>query len=80
VFARRRPERAPADEQLVYDASLALHETRDLAPELYARFVAQFGEQGLVELIGVLGFYTLVSMTLNAFDVPAPVPQQPFPR
>ena len=80
IFAQRRPERAPADELLVYDVSRALHETRDLGPELYAQAVARLGEQGLVELIGVLGFYTLVSMTLNAFDVAAPVPEQPFRR
>ncbi|HXZ85901.1 MAG TPA: carboxymuconolactone decarboxylase family protein [Myxococcota bacterium] len=80
VFAQRRPERAPADELLVYDVSRALHETRDLAPALYAEAVARFGERGLVELIAVLGFYTFVSMTLNAFDVPAPVAEQPFPR
>jgi len=80
IFAQRRPERAPADELLVYDVSRALHETRDLSPELYAQAVGRFGEQGLVELIGVLGFYTFVSMTLNAFDVQAPVPEQPFRR
>ena len=30
------------------------------------------GREGLVDLVGILGYYTLVSMTLNAFDVPTP--------
>ncbi len=30
------------------------------------------GRQGLVELVGLVGYYTLVAMTLNAFEVPAP--------
>ncbi|HTO71273.1 MAG TPA: carboxymuconolactone decarboxylase family protein [Myxococcota bacterium] len=80
VFAERRPERAPEDERLVYDVSRALHATRDLPPDLYRAAVASFGEQGLVELLAVLGFYTFVSMTLNAFDVQAPVATQPFAR
>jgi len=80
IFKERRPENAPEDEQLVYDVSRTLHETRDLPLELYQRAVARFGEQGLVELISVLGFYTFVSMTLNAFDVPMPGVEPPFRR
>jgi 4-carboxymuconolactone decarboxylase len=80
IFAQRRPENAPEDERLVYDVARAMHETRDLPLDLYQRAVAGFGEQGLVELLAVLGFYTFVSMTLNAFDVPMPGVPQPFPR
>ena len=80
IFAQRRPEKAPEDELLVHDVARALHETRDLPLELYQRAVARFGEQGLVELVAVLGFYTFVSMTLNAFDVPMPGVEQPFTR
>ena len=80
IFAERRPEQAPEDERLVYDVSRTLHETRDLPLDLYQRAVARFGEQGLVELVSVLGFYTFVSMTLNAFDVPMPGVEPPFSR
>jgi len=80
IFAQRRPDGAPEDELLVHDVARALHDTRDLPLELYQRAVARFGEQGLVELLGTLGFYTFVSMTLNAFDVPMPGVPQPFPR
>lgn len=80
IFAERRPESAPDDEKLVYDVSHAIHATRDLPLELYQRAVARFGEQGLVELLATLGFYTFVSMTLNAFDVPMPGVAPPFSR
>lgn len=80
IFKQRRPTHAPDDETLVYDVSRALHETHDLPPDLYQQAVARFGEQGLMELIATLGFYTMVSMTLNSFDVQAPISQQPFPR
>jgi 4-carboxymuconolactone decarboxylase len=80
VFKQRRPEGAPDDEKLVYDVTRSLHETRDLPLDLYQRAVARFGEQGLVELVGAIGFYTFVSMTLNTFDVRYPGVEQPFPR
>jgi 4-carboxymuconolactone decarboxylase len=80
IFKERRPEGAPEDERLVYDVTRALHATRDLPLDLYRRAVARFGEQGLVELVAVIGFYTFVSMTLNTFDVPMPGVEQPFPR
>ena len=80
ILAQRRPEKAPEDELLVHDVARALHDTRELPLELYQRAVARFGEQGLVELVAVLGFYTFVSMTLNSFDVPMPGVAPPFPR
>ncbi|OGP51814.1 MAG: hypothetical protein A2Y79_01225 [Deltaproteobacteria bacterium RBG_13_43_22] len=69
VFDQRRPEQAPEDELVVYDVCRALHETHQLPLELYQKTVDLFGEQGLVEIIATIGYYTLVAMTLNAFDV-----------
>jgi hypothetical protein len=37
-----------------------------------------FGEQVMVELISAIGFYAMVAMTLNAFDVSAPGNKQPL--
>jgi 4-carboxymuconolactone decarboxylase len=81
VFERRLPENAPADERLTIEVCRALHETQDLPVELYRAAVAQWGEDGLMDIIQTIGFYTFVSMTLNAFDVPtAPGDPTPFPR
>lgn len=72
VFAERRPEGAPEDELVAYDVCRSLHKTHRLPLELYQRAVALFGERGLAEMIAAMGYYTLVSMTLNAFDVGLP--------
>lgn len=81
VFEGRRPDFAPADQLLAYDVVIALQETRRLPETLQQEAVRTFGEQGLNELIAVTGFYTLVSMTLNGFEIPvAPDQETPFPR
>lgn len=46
--------------------------THRLADATYAQALATFGESGLVDLIGIVGYYCLVSMTLNIFEVPVP--------
>jgi len=43
----------------------------------YARAVTALGERGVVELVGIVGYYGLVSMTLNVFDVPLPPGVEP---
>ena len=43
-----------------------------LPDDLYARGVAVLGEQGMVELVAILGFYCMVSLTLNAFELGIP--------
>jgi 4-carboxymuconolactone decarboxylase len=81
VFEGRLPENAPADERLTIEVCRALHETHDLPLDLYRAAVAQWGEEGLMDIVQTIGFYTFVSMTLNAFDVPtAPGDPTPFPR
>ena len=68
VLAGRRPKGRPEDE-LIYDICQTMHETHALPRDLYDRAVAAFGERGLMEIMATIGFYTLVSMTLNAFEV-----------
>lgn len=68
----RRPEGMDADETLVYEFSVALHETQGVSDALYARAVARFGERGVVDIISVNGFYSLVSMCLNVDGTPLP--------
>lgn len=81
VFDQCMPDNAPEDERLTIEVCRALHETQDLPLDLYQRAVAMWGEEGLMDIIQTIGFYTFVSMTLNAFNIPtsedAPTP---FPR
>ncbi len=80
VLAGRKPKGRP-DDELVYEICQTMHETHALPRELYDRAVARFGERGLMEFMATIGFYTLVSMTLNAFEVEVgPGQTAPFKR
>ena len=65
----RVPVFATPEEAYVHAIGVALYDTRRVPEELYQQGVALFGEAGMVELIGVYGYYSLVAMTLNAFAV-----------
>ena len=58
------------DERVVYEFARELVENRRVGEERYTSAVELLGEPGTVELVGTLGYYTLVCMTLNAFEVP----------
>ncbi|SDR24643.1 4-carboxymuconolactone decarboxylase [Rhizobiales bacterium GAS191] len=73
AIARRKPPKLQDPKaQLVYDFSMALHETHAVPAPLFAAAQKELGRQGVVELIGILGYYTLISMTLNAFEIGLP--------
>jgi len=65
------PEFADDDEALVYRACTEMYETRRFSDESFAALKGLLGPQGVAELAGLLGYYALVSITLNAFEVPA---------
>jgi|HubBroStandDraft_1064217.scaffolds.fasta_scaffold34197_5 4-carboxymuconolactone decarboxylase len=72
IYAGTRPTTAPDDELIAYDVCRSLHERHDLPLEQYERAINQFGEEGLMELVGTIGYYTMVAMTLRAFEVTVP--------
>ena len=72
IGAGRPPDLTGPDEQVVVDVASELVTGGRLADATFARAETTLGRQGLVELVGLVGYYTLVAMTLNAFEVPAP--------
>jgi 4-carboxymuconolactone decarboxylase len=80
----RRPENLTAGEQIVYDFSAELNECHGVTDRTYARMVDAFGEQGMMDLVGVNGYYGFISMVLNVARTPLPpgtAPDlAPFPR
>jgi 4-carboxymuconolactone decarboxylase len=68
----KRPANMKDDEAAVYDFCTQLHRTKKVNDAAYKRAVALFGEKGVMDLIGVSGYYTAVSMTLNVAEVPCP--------
>lgn len=74
----RRPDFSRSDEQLVYDVVTELQERKTLSQPTYDRALAFFGQELLIEFIAAAGFYTMVAMTLDAFDVPVPDGTRPL--
>ena len=68
----RRPAGMTEDEAAVYDFCTELHRDKAVTDAAYASVVKRFGERGAVDLIGVSGYYTLVSMVLNVDRHPLP--------
>ena len=63
------PEFANPAEAIVYAFSLSAQRDRRVPQELYEQAVAHLGEAAVVDLTGLLGYYGLISMTINVFDV-----------
>ena len=66
-----------AEASVVHRVVLELTERRTLTRPLYDEALATLGSGRLVDLVGVCGYYTLISMTINAFDVDLPEGAQP---
>jgi 4-carboxymuconolactone decarboxylase len=72
LAAGRRPARMDPDEAAVYDFCTELHEKKAVSDAAFQAVLERFGERGVVDLIGVSGYYTLVSMVLNVDRAPLP--------
>ena len=72
IHRGERPLLADPVERAAYDFTAALLETGRVDPALYETTRATVGDGGLVELVTLAGYYTLVAFTLNAFDVALP--------
>jgi 4-carboxymuconolactone decarboxylase len=77
VARGERPSGMKEDEALVYDFCTTLHRQHFIDDALFARVKAALGDQGVVDLIGVSGYYTLVSMVLNVAEIPLPAGSPP---
>ena len=64
-------------EAKAYDVASELYRTQRLTDATYANAVQCFGEAGVLELIALVGYYSLISLLLNGFDVPLPAGETP---
>jgi 4-carboxymuconolactone decarboxylase len=72
IQAGRAPKSAPADEKAIYAFAEELYSKRRVSTATFNRVKKILGDAGTVELVGILGYYAMVSMTLNTFKVPLP--------
>ena len=72
IQAGRAPKKAPKDEMAIYDFVKELYAKKRVSTPTYNRVKKILGDAGVVELVGILGYYAMVSMTLNTFKAPLP--------
>lgn len=75
----RRPDPMLPDEAAVHDYARELIEKRGVSDDTHARATAAFGVPGVVELTALVGYYTLLAMTLNAHRIGPPDGATPLP-
>jgi 4-carboxymuconolactone decarboxylase len=76
--AGRYPKSAKSDERAIYDFASELYRKRRVSDRTYGRVLKALGTKGTVELVGILGYYALISMTLNVFRAQTD-PDKPTP-
>lgn len=68
----KQPHFADPIDNAVYDFARELQETRTVTIATYNKVLGKYGALGVVELTALVGYYTMVAMTLNAHDFPLP--------
>ena len=72
IAAGKRPEGMKDDEAALYDLAMALYRDRKVSDPVYKAARDAFGEHGVMDIIGILGYYDVVSMTLITMQAEAP--------
>lgn len=79
----RRPEGMVVEERILYDLFMELQRNHSISDATYERAVERFGEQGVVETVSLIGYYTMLAMLLNTARTPVPPGDapalEPFP-
>ncbi|MEP7059047.1 MAG: carboxymuconolactone decarboxylase family protein [Caldimonas sp.] len=76
-----RPAQMSADEAAVHDFCVELHRDKSVSDATWSIAIERFGEKGVVDLVGINGYYALLSMMMNAARTPAPESTAtPLPR
>ncbi|HXP78973.1 MAG TPA: carboxymuconolactone decarboxylase family protein [Verrucomicrobiae bacterium] len=76
----RRPTGMPEDEEVVYDFCDELHRNQSVSDATYAKALAKFGEQGVVDIVGVYGWYSMWAMMNKVWLKPPVEPQGSAPK
>jgi 4-carboxymuconolactone decarboxylase len=62
----RRPAAMAEDEEIAYDLATEILRNKRVSDATYRRAVAKFGEQGVIDLLGVVGYYNFLAIVMNA--------------
>ena len=73
----RRPSGMAKDEEVVYDLLTEALQNKSVSDATYERGIEQFGEQNLVDLLAIAGYYAMLAMMLNVARTPLPEGREP---
>ena len=80
----RRPDAMAEDEDAVYTLWDEVQRNQSVSDAAYARAVGKVGEQGVIDVLGITGYYTMLAMVMNTARTPLPEGVKPglapFPR
>lgn len=80
LLAQRMPQGIGEDDEIVIRFAQELNRSNSVSDATYAQALQRFGARTVVELTALVGYYTMVAMTLNAHEIPLPEGVQPaFP-
>jgi 4-carboxymuconolactone decarboxylase len=77
LAAGKHPAPMQPDEEAVYNFCTEVLSTRQASDAAFHAAVEKFGERGVVDMLGVVGYYQFVSMLLNVDRYPLPEGAQP---
>ena len=77
IEQREQPEFINKDEQAIYNFSMELQKDHIVSDSTFDEAIRHIGRIGVTDLVGLLGYYTLVSMTLNVYQIPLPNSEPP---
>jgi 4-carboxymuconolactone decarboxylase len=80
----RRPVGMSTDEDMIYDFCMELHTNKSISDVTYDRVLKRFGEHGVIDTLGINGYYTMIAMVMNGTRTAVPDGKpgalQPFPK
>ena len=72
IAAGKRPDNMKDDETALYDLATALYHDKKVPDSIYKAALDKFGERGIMDIIGIMGYYDITSMTLITMQAGAP--------
>ena len=76
----QRPNFTKAEEEAVFDFAAEANILKNVSDDTYNNLVNILNETAAIDIVGICGYYSLISMTLNVFKVPSDTDKWPLPE
>ena len=80
ISTGQRPNFTKAEEEAVFDFAAESNILKNVKDDTFAIALEKLGQTRVIDIVGICGYYSLISMTLNVFKVPNDTPDWPLPE